>query len=127
MDQNPFLGTVEYDIPELADLPDACFDQESPVDQPPLDSGEVAVQSVIGRLIPIRPEACPQHRAMAEFGVEPLCEAPGEHLCCTEFGARTRTGAVRCGALLAPRPKQPLVALIALQKREKLPPPHTLN
>ena len=126
MEQNPFLCSVEYDIPEMADLPDACFDQESPVDPPPLDSGEVAVQSVIGRLIPIRPEACPQHRAMAEFGVEPLCEAPGEGRCCTEFGGRTDRGTVQCAALHAPRTTQsPMVALVALQKREKLPPPAT--
>lgn len=122
MEQNPFLGTVEYDIPELADLPDACFDQESPVDLAPPDAGEVSVRLVEGRLVPVRPAACPLHRAMADYGVEPVCEVPGENLCCTELGARTRRGTVQCAALLAPRPKQPLVALIALQKREKLPP-----
>jgi len=128
MEQNPFLCWVEYDIPELADLPDACFDEEPPVEPPPEDCGEVAVRTVDGRLIPIRPEACPLHRAMTDFGVEPVCEIPGKNQCCTELGARTRPGAVQCGALLAPRPQeQPMVALIALQKREKLPPPHTLN
>ena len=80
------------------------------------------------RLIPAHPAACPAHQDMAHHGVEPVCEAQGAGLCCTEFGGRTDRGTVQCAALHAPRtPEQPMVALIALQKREKLPPPHTLN
>jgi len=61
---------------------------------------------------------------MADYGFEPVCEAPGQ--CCTEFGGSTARGTVQCAALHVPRtPQQPMVALVALQKREKLPPPHT--
>lgn len=90
--------------------------------------GEVTVRTVSGRLIPVQPAACPVHADMAHFGVEPVCEAPGEGRCCTEFGGRTDRGTVQCAALHAPRtPQPPMVALVALQKRENLPPPHNLN
>lgn len=84
--------------------------------------GEVSVRLVEGRLTPVQPAACPLHQDMAEFGVQPVCEKPGQ--CCTEFVGSTGHGTVRCAALHAARKtEQPLVALIALQKREKLPPP----
>ena len=92
-----------------------------------LISGEVAVRVASGHLIPVRPAACPLQQDMDYHGVEPVCEAPGEGLCCTELGGKTARGTVQCAALHAPRApqQQPMVALVALQKREKLPPPVT--
>ena len=125
MESNPYLGTVEYDIPEMAGVPAEAFEQE--VSEQP-HPGEITARQDGARLIPVSPAACPAHAAMQHLGVEPECENRTEGRCCTEFVGATGRGTVVCAALHPDRALQaanqePLVALVALQKREKLPPP----
>ena len=90
--------------------------------------GEITSRRSGARLIPVSPAACPLADDMAHDGVEPECENRTEGRCCTEFVGATGRGTVVCAALHPDRALQaanqePLVALVALQKREKLPPP----
>jgi len=121
MESNPYMCTVEHDIPEMADVPDEAFDQDE-ID--PVCCGEIAVRKDGARLIPVSQAACPIHPDMQHLGVQPECENRTEGRCCTEFVGSTGRGTVVCAALHTPQTReQPMVALVALQKREKLPPP----
>lgn len=111
------------DLPEFAEVPSCCFDQD---DGDAAMPGEVAVRTEGGRISPVRPEACPAHPEMSAAGVTPVCASQGEGACCTAFGGQTRRGTAWCAELHHQNTlQQPMVALVALQKREKLPPPMT--
>jgi hypothetical protein len=124
MQDNPYLGTLAEACPELDALPAECFDELPQTE----DMGEVAARQDGGNTVPVSPNACPLCKDMLHYGPQPLCASPSQGLACTEFFGTTDRGTVRCAALHTEhRERQPFVALIALQKREKLPPPHILN
>lgn len=87
--------------------------------------GLYAIKTADGKTVPAHPQACPVFSRMAPHGVEPVCEdLANQENGCEEFLGSPKEGFGMCRCLKADHPKQePYVALVALQKREKMPPP----
>ena len=113
--------------PELAVLIDDLAQAEIDALHKEFEIGLYAIKEMGATTVPAHPKACPGYSNMARFGVEPVCEDRDNHEDgCEEFLGAVKPGIGQCRCISVRRPKeQPMVALIALQKREKLPPPMT--
>jgi hypothetical protein len=121
IEANPYLGLSEHEVPELESLPAGCF-EEFP--EQTKEFCEVVVRHADGHVLPVQEQACPLCKDMAHYGIEPICKMQSEGLCCSEFRGMTDRGTVQCAAVHASIAQDPpMVALVALQKREKMPPP----
>jgi hypothetical protein len=115
--------------PELAVLIDDLAQAEIDALHKAYEIGLYAIKEMSATTVPAHPKACPAYANWSRFGVEPVCEdRDNPEDGCEEFLGTVKPGIGQCRCISVRRPKeQPMVALIALQKREKLPPPHTLN
>lgn len=109
-------------VDDLDDFCDAAFEPLEPT--PPQDHlARVAFRVEDGQVMPVREQACAALDLYQRLGERPVCEngtseceffcgRKGNHVLCSQHAVTTR---------------RPAVALVALQRREKQPPPHTLN